>query len=426
MAGKFKGLMVILDGLGDSGITGFGGKTPLEAAHTPNLDALVNAGTAAMIDPLYPGVPVGTHTGTGVLLGIPPGEAAKLTRGPVEAAGIGLASEWGDILIRCNFASLEKEGESFRISDRRAGRISEGTAELSRELVDVDIGDGIKATLRPATQHRAVLKLSGEELSSAISDTDPGSAFQEKGVLRSAPQEPGTAAARTAQAVNRFMHLAHAHLNAHPVNRVRRDSGLPAANGILCRSAGKNTQLISLVKRLGLKGSVIAGEGTVIGLAHMLKFHVVSEPGFTSLPNTDLQAKVAAALAALKESDIVFLHIKGPDICAHDRDPERKKSLLEAVDRHLAAIPSTDLVIAVTGDHSTDSNTGNHTGDPVPSLLYAPLGRRDLCTRFGESYCAGGGLGRVSATGFLCNMLDAMGYMHKFIPGESHLFTHIS
>lgn len=379
-----------------------------------------------MIDPLYPGVPVGTHTGTGILLGIPPGEAAKLNRGPVEAAGIGLSTEWGDILIRCNFASLEKDGESFRIIDRRAGRISEGTDELSSELVDMDVGDGIKATLRPATQHRAVLKLSGEELSSAISDTDPGSAFQEKGVLRSAPQEPGTAAARTAHAVNRFMYLAHEHLNAHPVNRVRRDSGLLAANGILCRSAGKNTQLISLVKQLGLKGSVIAGESTVIGLARMLKFQVVSEPGFTSLPNTDLKAKVAAALAALKEFDIVFLHIKGPDICSHDKNPEGKKRLLEAVDKTLAAVRRDDLVIAVTGDHSTNSNTGNHTGDPVPSLLYAPMGRRDLCSRFGESYCAGGSLGRVSATGFLCSMLDAMGFMHKFKPGESHLFTHPS
>ena len=426
MAGKLKGLMVILDGLGDAGISQFGGKTPLEAAHTPNMDALISAGMAALIDPLYQGVPVGTHTGTGVLLGIPPREAAKLTRGPVEAAGIGLTSEWGDILIRCNFATVEKSGESLRIIDRRAGRISEGAHELARELVDMDLGDGISATLSPATHHRAVLKLSGEELSSAISDTDPGSALQGMGVLRSAPQEPGAAAARTAHALNRFMYMAHDHLKQHPLNRMRTDAGLLPANGILCRSAGKNTQFISLVKQLGLKGSVIAGESTVVGLAKMLKYQVVSEPGFTSLPNTDLNAKVAAAGAALKENDIVFLHIKGPDICAHDHNPEGKRALLEAFDRTLAVLHKEDLVIAVTGDHSTDSNTGDHTGDPVPSLLYSPRGRRDLCNQFGECYCAGGGLGRVSATGFLCSMLDAMGFMHKFKPGEARLFSHLS
>lgn len=418
--------MVILDGLGDSGISQFGGNTPLETAHTPTMDALVRDGMAALVDPLYQGVPVGTHTGTGVLLGLLPSEAAKLTRGPVEAAGIGLSSEWGDILIRCNFATLENNGDSFRIIDRRAGRIAEGTDELSRELTDIDLGEGIRASLSPATHHRAVLRLSGEELSSAISDTDPGDTSINADVIRSAPQEPGSAAARTAYALNRFTYLAYEHMNSHPVNNARRKSGLLPANGILCRSAGKHRQLASLVKRLGLRGCVVAAESTVIGLANLLKYQVVSKPGFTSLPNTDLRAKVAAARSALTNNDIVFLHIKGPDICAHDKDPAAKVKLLEAIDQALADLPRDDLVISVTGDHSTDCNTGDHTGDPVPSLLYSPLGRRDQCKQFGESYCAGGGLGRVSATGFLCSMLDAMGFMHKFKPGETHLFTHLS
>lgn len=418
--------MIILDGLGDSGISQFGGNTPLETAHTPNMDALVRDGMAALVDPLYQGVPVGTHTGTGVLLGLLPGEAAKLTRGPVEAAGIGLTSEWGDILIRCNFATLENRGDSFQIVDRRAGRIREGTDELSHGLTEIDLGEGVRATLSPATHHRAVLRLSGEELSSAISDTDPGDTRGSADVIRSAPQEPGSAAARTAHALNRFSYLAYEHLNSHPINKERRDSGLQPANGILCRSAGKNRQLVSLVKRLGLRGCVVAAESTVIGLANLLKYQVVSKPGFTSLPNTDLNAKVAAARAALIDNDIVFLHIKGPDICAHDKDPLGKLRLVEAIDQALADLPRDGLVIAVTGDHSTDCNTGDHTGDPVPSLLYSPQGRRDLCTQFGESYCAGGGLGRVSATGFLCSMLDAMGFMHKFKPGETHLFTHLS
>lgn len=101
----------------------------------------------------------------------------------------------------------------------------------------------------------------------------------------------------------------------------------------------------------------------------------------------------------------------------------KRKKLLEAFDRQLAELTNQNLVIAVTGDHSTNSNTGDHTGDPVPSLLFNPLGRRDLCTQFGESHCAGGGLGRISATGFLCSMLDAMGFMHKYKPGESLFYS---
>ena len=422
MKSKYKGLMLILDGLGDDGIAELDGKTPLEAAATPNMDGLVTRGMAALTDPLYPGVPVGTHTGTGVLLGIPPKEAAGLNRGPIEAAGVGIATHLGDILIRCNFATLQEQGEEFRIVDRRAGRIAEGTHELARRLVNVDLGDGITATLVPATQHRAVLKLSGEDLSAAISDTDPGSGFQYKGVIRSAPQEPGVAAARTAHALNRFMYLAYDELSKHPLNQQREKSGQMPANGVLCRSAGRSLQTISLIKRLGLKGSVIAGESTVIGLAELLKFNVITNERFTSLPDTDLAAKVAAAQRALEEDDIVFLHIKGPDICAHDNNPLGKRDLLEAVDRAITPLLRDDLVFAVTGDHSTSSVSGDHTGDPVPSLLYAPMSRRDLCTRFGEAFCATGGLGRISSTSFLCAMLDAMGYMHKHKPGEAQFF----
>jgi 2,3-bisphosphoglycerate-independent phosphoglycerate mutase len=114
--------------------------------------------------------------------------------------------------------------------------------------------------------------------------------------------------------------------------------------------------------------------------------------------------------------------VKAPDICAHDRNAREKRAVIEAVDSAIAPLVRSDLVFAVTGDHSTSSVSGDHTGDPVPSLLCAPMGRRDLCNRFGEAYCATGGLGRVSATGFLCAMLDAMGYLHKYKPGEAQLF----
>ena len=141
MIAKRKGLFLILDGLGDSGIEAFAGKTPLEQARTPNLDRLISDGRGALVDPLYAGVPVGTHTGTGVLLGIPQSEIISMARGPIEAAGIGIHTEPGDVLIRCNFSTLEANNEGFRIIDRRAGRISGNTRELTRVLEDIDVGE---------------------------------------------------------------------------------------------------------------------------------------------------------------------------------------------------------------------------------------------------------------------------------------------
>ena len=108
---RHKGLVVILDGLGDRRIPALGEMTPLEAARTPQLDRLAAGGVCGLVDPLIPGMPVATHTGTGVLLGLTPRDAYLFCRGPVEAAGVGLIMQPGDVAIRCNFATLEAELE---------------------------------------------------------------------------------------------------------------------------------------------------------------------------------------------------------------------------------------------------------------------------------------------------------------------------
>jgi len=413
--GPRKGILVILDGLGDRGHTLFDGATPLEAAVTPNMDRLIAAGQGAMIDPLFPGVPVGTHTGTGVLLGIPPDEVVHLARGPIEAAGIELEGPEGGLLIRANLATIEETDKGFRILDRRAGRIGEQDARLlTAGLKDLDLGGSIHASLHPATQHRAVLSLRGSGLSAQVSDTDPGN-LNGSAMLRPAkPLREEPAPNMTAEAINRFTRLAYQHLKDHPVNQRRQEAGLPPANGVLCRSAGMHQPVRSLTRHLGLHTALVAGESTVTGLGRLLGFSVLEDPRFTSLPDTDLQAKVDTAITSLKHHDLVFLHIKGPDICAHDHDPEAKRRLLERIDQAIAPLLDRGLVIGITGDHSTDSHSGRHVGDPVPSLLYAPQGRRDGCRQFGEIDCATGGLGRVSGTGFVCALLDSMGRLHKF------------
>ncbi len=415
-----QGVLLVLDGLGDRGQRAFNGLTPLEAARTPNFDRLLGGGQGALVDPLFPGVPVGTHTGTGALLGIPPAEVALLPRGPVEMAGTGHPPGDGDILMRCNFATLSREDGELQVLDRRAGRIREGTDQLARALEGVDLGDGIRGTLIPATQHRAILQLRGPGLSPDIGDTDPGG--HQLPLKKCLPTHAGAAPERTARAVDRFTRIAHQRLEQHPLNLERRRAGLPPANGVICRSAGAQKTPGSLIHHLGLKAALVSGESTVIGLGRLLGYRVVTHPGFTALPDTDLQAKAAAVETALETADIVFLHIKGPDICAHDLNPAGKRRLLEAIDGAIAPLIRPDRVIGVTGDHSTDCNTGDHVGDPVPSLLWSADGRRDGCQHFGESGCAGGGLGRVTANGFLCALLDAMGCMHKFRPQEAGLF----
>ncbi|MCG6967041.1 MAG: alkaline phosphatase family protein [Chromatiaceae bacterium] len=416
---RYRGLMIIIDGVGDRRCPEMAGSTPLEAAATPNLDRLAQAGITGQIDPLVAGAPVGTHTGTGVLMGLAPADAARLARGPVEAAGIGLDLQPGEVVLRCNFATLAGSGDGMAIRDRRAGRIQVGTAELAAELQDLPLGDGISGSLHPATQHRAVLWLRGSDLSAEVTDTDPGSGREARGQFSARPRDPGDrAAVRTAEAINMFVQEAHRRLSGHPLNRQREAAGLLPANGILTRGAGRATALGNMVTHLGLGASVITGERTVEGLGRLFGFRVINQPGFTALPQTNLDGKLAAALAQLDSQDLVFLHIKGPDISSHDCDPMGKRACIERIDRMLGGLPHDDLVIGITGDHSTDSGVGRHCGDPVPAVMVAPNGRRDAVMVFGESSCMVGGMGRVSATSFLIGMLDAMGAMNNFEPAD--------
>ncbi len=421
---RYKGLMIILDGLGDRPCAPLNGATPLEAAHTPHLDRLTTEGLCGLVDPLAPGIPVATHTGTGILLGLVPTDAARLSRGPVEAAGIGLSMAPGDIAIRCNFATLKSSNNRLTVTDRRAGRISEGTDQLARVLQDITVGDGIRASLKPATQHRAVLKLSGAELSAAVTDTDPDETCSLGAAIASRPHDPNdSAATRTASAINNFIAEAHRRLENHPINQQRREQGLLPANGIITRGAGMFHKSRNLINHLQLKAALIAGERSVCGLGRLFGYTVITQPEFTALANTDLTAKVSAAQAALENHDLVFLHIKAPDICAHDLLPIEKRDFLGRLDAALAPLLSNSIVIGVSGDHSTNSIHGSHCADPVPTLLHYPETRRDSCTAFGEIHCIQGGLGRITATGFLMSALDAMGAMHNYRPDDQDFFA---
>jgi 2,3-bisphosphoglycerate-independent phosphoglycerate mutase len=418
-----KGLMIIIDGLGDRGIPGFGGMTPLEAAETPNMDRLASACQCGLVDPITPGLPVGTHTGMSLLFGLPLRAALKLPRGPVEAAGIGFTHKEGAVYIRCNFASLKRAGDRLEILDRRAGRNSEGFNDLLAEVGEFDLGEGIHASLHPATQHRVVLKLSGDHLSPNISNTDPGNDYLEKGVQECVPlKEKDPYAERTASAVNRFTRHIHQLFDQHPVNRQRIAQELPPANGIICRSPGKLPKLKTLLQHFQLSAAVVSGEDTALGLGKLFGYSLFRDPAFTALPDTDLLKKVETARAAMVDHDLVFLHIKGPDICSHDRDPIAKRAMLGRIDDAIAPLLDESLVIGITGDHSTDSNTGRHCGDPLPGLIYAPQCRIDNCCDFSEKSCAGGGMGRINGSGFLLTLLDQMNRLENYRQEDAAFF----
>lgn len=402
-------MILIVDGLGDLPVAGLGGKTPLEAARTPVLDRMASAGQYGPVDPILPGEIPNTDSGVGLLLGLPPDRADTLHRGPVEASGAGRRLNEGEIAVRANFATVEERPDGLLVTDRRAGRIIEHVDALAQALDGMDLGDGVRADFRPTDQHRGVLVLSGPGLDPEVSDTDPGDGANPGYIRESRPLRPsaGIAAAK----INRFTAEAHRRLADHSVNRARRAAGKPVANGVITRGAGSAFEPVSRLETLGLRAVVVAGCNTVLGLARLFGFDTVHKPGFTATLDTDLEGKVAAALSALDDHDLAYIHVKASDLCAHDRNPRAKRDFLEGLDRALAPLLSAGIVVALSSDHTTDSNTGAHTADPVPSLIFDPSAATadgEPTVKFGEAACRQGTLPRLRSFEFLDRVLETM------------------
>ncbi|MBT8068978.1 MAG: hypothetical protein KJO80_00955 [Gammaproteobacteria bacterium] len=402
-------VLLIIDGLGDLPNPELGGKTPLEAATTPVLDFMAGSGWCGLIDPIGPGKIPNTHSGTGILMGLVPEQAGHLNRGPVEAAGAGRKLANGDVALRANFATMERHADGFLVTDRRAGRITSDTQELAGLLADVDLGDGVRASLVSTDQHRGVLILSGRGLSAAVSDTDPGNSSMPARLNPCRAMEPE--AKLTSSKINRFIDEAFRLLARHPVNIARMEAGKLPANGVITRGAGLQFEVDNALHKLGVEAAMISGCNTVLGLGHFFGFDVITDPRFSADIETDLDAKIAAARSALDSHDMVFVHVKAPDICSHDRQPLAKRDFLQRLDLAMEPLLKSDVIVAVGADHTTDSNSGFHTADPVPSLIWQPgTGSPDTALNFGEKACRNGIMGRQLSSEFLARILRLMGY----------------
>ena len=238
-------LLLVVDGLADRPVRALAGRTPLQAAHKPTLDRLAREGRSGLADPVAPGVVPDTASGSLAVFGQSP---RAIKRGPVEAIGAGLAPGPGDVALRGNFATLDDHG---RIVDRRAGRIRQGAAALAAALDDLPLPgspvDGVRVRVRAGTEHRLAILLQGPELSSDVVGSDPGDGAPPSAPLTPRPLDPeDAAAAHTARVIAIFEQEARRVLADHPVNRERRERGLPAANAVLTRGAGRVHRLLPL------------------------------------------------------------------------------------------------------------------------------------------------------------------------------------
>jgi len=374
-------VLLVLDGLGGIPHPEYGGKTELEAAQTPHLDALAER-SALGLHQMAVGLTPGSGPAHMALFGYDPFQHV-IGRGVLEALGLGIQLEPGDVALRGNFATLDEEG---RVVDRRAGRIATDEARglLSRLHEAIPRVEDVDVLWVPGKEHRFALVLRGPGLSEAVRDTDP----QKTGVPPGDPEALDAGAEKTARILMEVVRRAREVLGSHA-----------HANGILLRGASQLPHLETLKERWGVQAMGLATYPMYRGIAQLV--------GMVTPYVETFEEALDKLKQAWKDFDFFFLHYKDPDKKGEDGDFEGKVKAIEALDALLPAI--LDLgptVLMVTGDHATPSLYRAHSWHPVPVLLHGPFAGADGLSPFSERTCRQGSLGRL-ATGVLMRLIMA-------------------
>jgi len=401
-----KTLCVIFDGLGDRPIPHFGGKTPLEAAATPNFDAITSKSVCGVVQTLGRGVRPGSDVSHLAIFGYPM-DQYYTGRGPIEVAGLGIQLQAGDVAFRGNFGTVDG---SWNILDRRAGRIR--VVDEFAAAIDGMVIDGIQFIVKPGTAHRAGVVLRGAGLSAAISDADPHE--EGKPVLTIHPTDGSKEADFTAKVLNKFLKESYDILDAMAANKARKDAGEYPANFLLLRGAGVYPSMPKFNEKYDLKSCCIAGGGLYKGIGAFLGMDLIHVEGATALPDSDVEAKFRTSVAMLDSYSFVFCHVKATDSLAEDGNADGKKAFIEKADKAAALLTNLpdDVLLIVTADHSTACELKAHSADPVPILFSNPSVRIDDVSEFSERAFAKGGFGYAEGKDIMPQVMNLMGKLH--------------
>jgi len=383
-------IFLIMDGLGGLPM-GERDQTELEAAKTPNMDALASKSVCGLLDPVGYGVTPGSGPAHFALFGYNPIKN-NIGRGILEAAGIDFPMTERDLLIRINFATIDKNGV---VIDRRAGRIDNETnkricgklQDKIRKISDVEV------IFEPVREHRALLALRRDRLREEIQETDP----QKTGIPALPPKALIPEAEETSGILQKLIDKAKEVL-----------SDEEKANMLLLRGYSTFRRYPYLSERFGLNALAIATYPMYRGIARLLGMVIGPQPD-------SLKGEIMALRENYGKYDFFFVHVKATDSRGEDGNFDAKVKVIEEVDSLVPMV--TDLkpdVLVITGDHSTPAALASHSWHPLPVLLCSATARPDRVKLFGERDCISGGLGRMPTVHLMGLALAHAGRLEKF------------
>lgn len=383
--------LVVLDGLGDIAVSAQNNQTPLEAAHTPNLDALVRSGCAqGRMIPVAPGITPGSGPGHLALFGYDPLEY-EVGRGVIEALGLGVELQPGDVCARANFCTLNDQGV---VTDRRAGRIPTEECERLCGLLSAKVSKigAVQVFVVPGKEHRFVVVFRGAGLEGPLTDTDPNR--EGLPILEARPVDPKSAKQKKVAKL-----VADFYKAALPV--LKKET---PANGFLMRGIAHQPDIPVFAERYQMKAAALAVYPMYKGLAQLVGMTILS--GVESI-----QQQFERYLAEYDQHDFFFIHYKYTDKAGEDGNFAAKRQAIEEFDAALPILLARKPdVLAITGDHSTPCAVRGHSWHPQPVLLHSRFSGSDKLDRFTETGANQGSLGIFEAK-YLLRLMQAHGGM---------------
>jgi len=383
--------LIVLDGLGDLATRSQNWMTPLEAAKTPNLDALTQSGCAqGRMIPVAPGITPGSGPGHLALFGYDPIEW-EVGRGVIETLGLGIELKNGDVAARANFCTLDPKGI---VTDRRAGRIATEVCERLCAILSSKIQKigSTEVHIYPGKEHRFVVVFRGQGLEGPLTDTDPNR--EGLPIAEAKPADPQNAGQKkVAKLIADFYKLALPLL-----------AGEKTANGFLMRGVAHQPDIPTFEQRYGLKAAAIAVYPMYKGLSQLVGMEKIEGP-------ETIAQQFERYVKEYDQYDFFFIHYKYTDKAGEDGDFAAKVKAIEDFDAALpilmAKMPD---VLAITGDHSTPVAVKGHSWHPQPVLIHSEISGSDKLARFTETGANSGSLGIFEAK-YLIRLMQANGRM---------------
>ncbi len=366
------------DGMADWAVESLGGKTPLEYAKIPNMDRIAREGTLGLIDTVPKGMKPGSDVAILSVLGYDP-SSCYTGRGPLEAASMGVELDPGDLAFRCNLVTLG-DGPNPVMADFTAGHISTDEARAIILGLDQAIGSE-RLKFYPGVGYRHLLVWKG---GGPIVETTPPHDITGQATASYLPEGKG------AKEVIELMQKSREVLKGHPVNLLREKNGKKKATSIWLWGQGEKPAMEPLSRKSGLRGGMISAVDLLNGLGVFAGLEILKVEGATGYIDTNYIGKAEKALEALREMDLVFVHVEAPDEMGHEGNTKGKIRALEDFDEKVVGTVLKgigalgDFRILVLSDHPTPVAKKTHVSEASPFAVLSSIAADNLGN--GQSY----------------------------------------